>query len=61
VLDIGFGLGFPMIEIALRLGDSSRVYGIDPWEAAIERTKSKIKICNVNNIEITKMLNLFSQ
>jgi len=53
VLDIGFRLGFPMIEIAMRLEDSSRVYGIDPWEAAIERAKSKIRICNVNNVEIT--------
>jgi len=54
VLDIGFGLGFPMIEIAMRLGDSSKVYGIDPWEAAIERAKFKIDICNVSNIEISK-------
>jgi len=54
VLDIGFGLGFPMIEIAMRLGASSKVYGIDPWEAAIERAKFKIKICNVRNVEITK-------
>jgi len=54
VLDIGFGLGFPIIEIAMRLGDSSKVYGIDPWEAAIERAKFKIEICNVRNVEINK-------
>lgn len=54
VLDIGFGLGFPMIEIAMRLGASSKVYGIDPWEAAIERAKFKIENCNVRNVEITK-------
>src|SRR5664280_2828971 len=30
-LDIGFGTGFPLTEIALRLGESSTVYGIDPW------------------------------
>ncbi|HSR18356.1 MAG TPA: hypothetical protein VLM39_09740, partial [Ignavibacteriaceae bacterium] len=34
VLDIGSGLGFPLLEIAMRLGDSCKVYGIDPWEAA---------------------------
>ena len=30
VLDIGCGLGFPMVEIAQRLGASSKVIGIDP-------------------------------
>ena len=30
-LDIGCGLGFSMIELAQRLGDSSKVFGIDPW------------------------------
>lgn len=51
-LDIGFGLGFPLIEIAQRLGRSSRVYGIDPWEAAIERAKMKIDVLGVENVEL---------
>ena len=51
-LDIGSGLGFPLLEVAMRLGNSSRVYGIDPWEAAIERIKTKIKIYGINNVEI---------
>ena len=29
-IDIGFGTGFPLTELALRLGESSIVYGIDP-------------------------------
>jgi hypothetical protein len=37
-LDIGFGLGFPLMELAMRLGPSSKVYGIDPWKAGTERT-----------------------
>jgi precorrin-6B methylase 2 len=28
-LDIGFGTGFPLIEIAMRLGKESTIYGID--------------------------------
>jgi arsenite methyltransferase len=48
-LDIGFGLGFPFLELAMRLGDSSRVYGIDPWAAAVERTCLKKKQYGTSN------------
>lgn len=51
-LDIGFGLGFPLLEVAQRLGNSSKVYGIDPWKAAIERTQTKINILGLTNIEL---------
>ena len=51
-LDIGFGLGFPLTEIAQRLGNTSKIYGIDPWEQAVERTKLKIKKYNITNIEL---------
>ncbi len=52
VLDIGFGTGFPLIELAQRLGNSSTVYGIDPWTAAIERTRSKIKFFKIKNVKL---------
>jgi len=52
VLDVGFGTGFPLIELAQRLGNSCSVYGIDPWKAAIERVKSKIEILGVKNVEV---------
>lgn len=52
VLDIGFGLGFPIIEVANRLGKTSKVYGIDPWKAAIERAKKKIRLLGMQNIEL---------
>lgn len=52
VLDIGCGTGFPMIELAQRLGSSSYVYGIDTWAAAAERIRLKIKTMNLNNAEI---------
>ena len=43
-----------MTEIALRLGESSTVYGIDPWEEAIERTQLKIKTMGIRNTRIYK-------
>jgi arsenite methyltransferase len=51
-LDIGSGLGFPLLEVAMRLGNTCKLYGIDPWEAAVERIKMKIKIYELTNVEI---------
>jgi len=51
-LDIGSGLGFPLLEVAMRLGNSCKVYGIDPWEAAVERAKTKIRIYGISNVEM---------
>jgi arsenite methyltransferase len=51
-IDIGFGTGFPLTEIALRLGESSTVYGIDPWTDAIARAKKKIKYYQITNIKV---------
>jgi arsenite methyltransferase len=51
-LDIGFGTGFPLTEIALRLGESSTVYGIDPWTEAIARANKKIEYYRLTNIKI---------
>lgn len=52
VLDVGFGLGFPLLEAAMRLGSSCKVYGIDPWEKGIERTKLKIHNYGITNVEL---------
>jgi arsenite methyltransferase len=52
VLDIGSGTGFPMLELAQRLGNSCQVYGIDPWEAAVDRIKLKMKNYSISNVEI---------
>lgn len=51
-LDIGTGTGFPLLEVAMRLGNSCKLYGLDPWEAAIERIKTKIKIYGIHNCEL---------
>ncbi len=50
VLDIGFGLGFPLLELAMRLGNSTTVYGIDTWAAAVSRVKMKIRAWKIPNV-----------
>jgi ubiquinone/menaquinone biosynthesis C-methylase UbiE len=49
VLDLGCGAGFPLTEIAARLGTSSRVYGLDPWTRALERARLKLRVQNIKN------------
>jgi arsenite methyltransferase len=51
-LDIGSGLGFPLLEVAMRLGNTCKLYGMDPWETAVERIKTKIKIYGITNVEM---------
>ena len=51
-LDIGFGSGFPLLELAQRLGKSSTVYGIDPHKAAHERTRYKMNILKIQNVQL---------
>ncbi len=53
-VDIGFGAGFPLTELAMRLGSDSKIYGIDPWDTAIERAQKKIDFYGINNVEIIK-------
>ena len=52
VLDIGSGAGFPLMELAGRLGDSCKLYGIDHWVNANTRARLKIKNYGLNNVEI---------
>jgi ubiquinone/menaquinone biosynthesis C-methylase UbiE len=52
MLDIGFGTGFPLTELAGRLGKTCRIYGIDPWKAAVDRVMEKIRIYAASNIEL---------
>lgn len=51
-LDIGFGSGFPLLELAQRLGNSSTVYGIDPHKAAHERTQYKMNVLKIKNVHL---------
>jgi ubiquinone/menaquinone biosynthesis C-methylase UbiE len=52
VLDIGSGAGFPLMELAGRLGRSCKLYGMDPWINANKRAKQKIKNYALPNVEI---------
>lgn len=49
-LDIGFGTGFPLIDIAQRLGSNCQAFGIDPWKAGNKRTKTKLELLGIENI-----------
>src|SRR4030066_2562770 len=51
-IDIGFGTGFPLTELAMRLGESCMVYGIDPWKEGIIRANRKINYFRITNIKI---------
>jgi arsenite methyltransferase len=51
-LDIGFGSGFSILELAQRLGKSSTVYGIDPHKAAHERTQYKMNVLKIQNVQL---------
>lgn len=52
VLDIGCGTGFPLLEIAMRLGNSSHVTGIDPWKAGLDRIRDRISHYGITNISL---------
>ncbi len=49
-LDIGFGTGFPLLELSQRLGRSSTVYGIDMWKAGSQRARFKAKTLGIENV-----------
>jgi ubiquinone/menaquinone biosynthesis C-methylase UbiE len=51
-LDIGFGTGFPLIELAMRSGSDSIIYGIDPWKEGHDRAKKKIDYYGITHIRL---------
>jgi arsenite methyltransferase len=52
VLDIGCGTGFPLLELAMRLGPSCHLTGIDPWKAGMARIKDRISHYEISNISL---------
>lgn len=51
-LDVGCGTGFPLIELAERLGPASHVHGIDPWRAGLSRAAEKIASRGTPNVSL---------
>jgi ubiquinone/menaquinone biosynthesis C-methylase UbiE len=51
-LDVGCGTGFPLIELAERLGDHAQVHGIDPWSGGLKRAAEKIASRGTPNVTL---------
>ncbi len=54
VLDVGSGLGFPMLELAMRLDAESEVHGLDPWVAGHRRNLFKARQAGLGNVFLHK-------
>jgi ubiquinone/menaquinone biosynthesis C-methylase UbiE len=52
VLDVGCGTGFPLIELAERLGNHAQVHGIDPWSGGLKRAAEKIASRGTPNVTL---------
>src|SRR4029078_10623006 len=52
VLDVVCGTGFPLIELAERLGPTSHVHGVDTWSAALSRASEKIACRRTLNVSV---------
>jgi len=48
-LDVGCGTGFPLVELAERIGPRGEAHGVDPWSAAVARAREKIARRGVAN------------
>jgi arsenite methyltransferase len=51
-LDVGCGTGFPLIELAERLGPAAEVHGVDVWTAGLQRCREKVEARATPNIHI---------
>ncbi len=52
VVDLGSGTGFPLLELAGRLGNTCKLIGIDPWQNANARARKKLSNYGYDNVEI---------
>ena len=51
-LDIGFGTGYPVIELAARSGQSCRVYAVDIWREGAQRALQKMSVHGLKNLTL---------
>jgi len=54
ILDIGFGNGFPLLELSQRYGGSTQVYGVESEDSNINLLKNKITSNKISNVNVTK-------
>ena len=52
-LDVGCGTGFPLLELADRLGPTCIVHGIDAWAHAVARARLKASVRGSRNVHLT--------
>ncbi|HNA64820.1 MAG TPA: class I SAM-dependent methyltransferase [Saprospiraceae bacterium] len=52
MIDIGCGNGFPLTELAMRLGPTSKVYGIDPWTEALAQVRRKLNYYDIHHVQL---------
>jgi SAM-dependent methyltransferase len=51
-LDVGCGTGFPLIELAERLGPAAKVHGLDPWKQGMRRAAAKLAVRGTPNVTL---------
>jgi arsenite methyltransferase len=54
LLDVGCGTGFPLLELADRLGPSCRAVGLDSWIHAMDRAQMKIEYGGIRNVTLVR-------
>src|SRR5438552_7991397 len=54
VVDVGCGTGFPLLELAERLGPAVYVLGVDPWAGAVARADAKRRTWGVPNAALVR-------
>jgi SAM-dependent methyltransferase len=54
VLDVGCGTGFPLLELAHRLGPRARLLGVDPWAAVLARARAKCRAQDLANVLLVR-------
>lgn len=52
VLDVGCGAGFPLLELAQRLGPRAKLHGLDPWVGGQRRAEFKRKRLGIANVQM---------
>lgn len=53
-LDVGFGTGFPLFELAQRLGPMATVVGLDPWPPPQARALLKQRVRALTNTALVR-------